>query len=295
MGGIHDSITELTGNTPIVRLNNIERENSFSAAVFAKLELLNPTRSTSDRAVKSFMEKALSEGALRPGSEIIAAADAGTGAALGQWAAANGLALTLVLPAGTRREIRKLIGGFGAKVIAAQKPSAASAAAQAREIYEGKEAALFFDGFSTEENAEAHYRCTGPEIWEDLGDKAELFIASAEALGAISGAGKFLKEKNPAIQLVSVVLEGSEPGDAENADSVITVSRKEAGRWSAELARREGILAGLSSGAALAAAADFAGDSKNAGRSIVVLLADTGERWLSTGIFGEILTPPEPF
>lgn len=298
MGKVYDSVLELTGNTPLVRLHGLEQSEQLRTALYAKLEFRSPTRSSRDRVVKAILEEAQADGRLRAGATIVAATTGNTGVALGQWSAAKGYHLIAVLPGRVSQEHRKLLGGFGAQIVTTPAQLGyAGARERARELAQAQEDALLIDQLTQTQNRQVHYRTTGPEIWNHLDGKVDVFIAGIQTAGTVSGAGRYLKEQSPTLQVVAVEQEGIPIEDPDTAyiDRTISVKDALAREWAAKLARREGILAGLTSGGVIAAAVELAGQPEYQGKNLVVLLPDTGERYLSTGAYGDVLIPPEPF
>lgn len=274
MAKIYNNVLELAGHTPLVRLRRLEQSEKLTAALYAKLEIYNPTRSSADRAAGAVLTEAENAGALHSGDAVAASARGNEAIALAQWATVKGFHLTVVLAGKLSREQRKLLGGYSVKIIPSPQGADYAAAAERARTIAQEENALFVDP-APQEN-DVHYRTTGPEIWDALDGAVDVFVAPAEEYGILDGIGHFLKEKNPAIE-------------------VIAAPEQDAKDWVKALAQREGILAGLSSGTALAAAVEQAKKLENAGKTVVVLLPDTGERYLSSGAYCDVLLPPEPF
>lgn len=292
---IKNSILELVGSTPLVRLHGLEGEERAVADVLAKIEYRNPSRSIADRFVPELIRIAEERGLLQEGKTIIEAAEGNIGVSLAQVAAVKGYPLTLVLPASANREYRKLIGGFGAKVIVTPRQQGLEGAKQkAQELLEQTPDSVTLLQDLTIENAGIHYRTIGPEIWESAGGRIDIFVAEEGSDGVLAGVGKYLKEQQPRTKVVAVRLQGS-AARGDDYDEIVMVGKNEAYQTTSELAKKEGILAGISSGAAVYAALQIAKRKENKGKRIVVLLSDTGERYLSTEVFGAVLAPPDPF
>lgn len=307
---IHSNVLELVGKTPLVEVKKIEENNDLDARVVVKAEAFNPGGSVKDRIAKNMLEKAEQQGKLKKGTTIIEATSGNTGIGLAMAAAQKGYPIIIVMPDTMSVERRNLLKAYGAKLVLTpgaqgMKGAIAKADELAKEIGD-----VFIPSqFENPANPEIHYLTTGPEIWEDTDGKVDIFVAGVGTGGTLSGTGKYLKEKNPAIQVVAVepaaspVLSQGKAGkhaiqgigagfvpdtlDTKIYDEVITVSDKDAFKGGRELARTEGILAGISSGAALAAAKELAKRPENKGKLIVALLPDTGDRYLSTAMFTE--------
>lgn len=307
---IHSNVLELVGKTPLVEVKKIEENNDLGARVVVKAEAFNPGGSVKDRIAKNMLEKAEQQGKLKKGTTIIEATSGNTGIGLAMAAAQKGYPIIIVMPDTMSVERRNLLKAYGAKLVLTpgaqgMKGAIAKADELAKEIGD-----VFIPSqFENPANPEIHYLTTGPEIWEDTDGKVDIFVAGVGTGGTLSGTGKYLKEKNPAIQVVAVepaaspVLSQGKAGkhaiqgigagfvpdtlDTKIYDEVITVSDEDAFKGGRELARTEGILAGISSGAALAAAKELAKRPENKGKLIVALLPDTGDRYLSTAMFTE--------
>lgn len=307
---IYSNVLELVGKTPLVEVKKIEENNDLGARVVVKAEAFNPGGSVKDRIAKNMLEKAEQQGKLKKGTTIIEATSGNTGIGLAMAAAQKGYPIIIVMPDTMSVERRNLLKAYGAKLVLTpgaqgMKGAIAKADELAKEIGD-----VFIPSqFENPANPEIHYLTTGPEIWEDTDGKVDIFVAGVGTGGTLSGTGKYLKEKNPAIQVVAVepaaspVLSQGKAGkhaiqgigagfvpdtlDTKIYDEVITVSDKDAFKGGRELARTEGILAGISSGAALAAAKELAKRPENKGKLIVALLPDTGDRYLSTAMFTE--------
>lgn len=318
MAKIHDNILELVGNTPLVEVHNLERQQGSAAKVLAKIESFNPARSVKDRIAKAMLEAAEKEGSLKPGATIIEPTSGNTGIGLALAAASKGYRAIIVMPSSMSVERRKLIGGYGAQIVLTPGARGMKGAIEkAKELAEEIDGAFLPGQFINPANPQIHYETTGPEIWEDTEGSVDIFVAGVGTGGTITGVGKYLKEKNPAIQVVAVepaaspVLSEGTAGphkiqgigagfvpqvlDTQVYDEIITVENEKAYETASAIAKSEGLLVGISSGAAMYAALELGKREENRGKTIVVLLADTGERYLSTGVFGAVLMPPEPF
>lgn len=307
---IYKSITELIGKTPLFEVSNIEQDKQLKARVLIKLEYFNPAGSVKDRAALSMIEEAERQGKIRPGALIIEPTSGNTGIGLAAVAASRGYRTVFVMPETMSVERRKLLAGYGAQIVLTEgSRGMAGAIAKAEELEKENDNAVVLGQFVNSANPDAHYRTTGPEIWEDTEGTVDLFIAGVGTGGTITGTGRYLKEQNPDIKIVAVepagspVLSGGKAGphglmgigagfvpealDTEIYDRICTVAEEEAYEAARLLARREGILTGISSGAALHAAIKEAMLSENEGKTIVALLPDTGERYLSTPLFQE--------
>ena len=305
---IYESVTELIGNTPLLEVKNLEREEKLKAKVLVKLEYFNPAGSVKDRVALNMIEDAEKKGRIRPGATIIEPTSGNTGIGLAAVAAARGYKAIFVMPETMSIERRKLLLGYGAQIVLTEGSKGMSGAIEkAAELEKKTENAIVLGQFVNEANPEAHYRTTGPEIWKDTDGKADIFIAGAGTGGTVSGVGRFLKEKNASVKVIvaepdkSPVLSGGNPGphglqgigagfvpeilDTEIYDLISRVTEEEAYAASRLLATREGILTGITSGAALHTAIREARKTENKGKLIVALLPDTGERYLSTPLF----------
>lgn len=308
MSKIYGSLTELIGRTPLMRLSNFEKEMNIKANLLAKLEYFNPAGSVKDRIALAMIEDAEKSGKLKQGAAIIEPTSGNTGIGLAAVAAAKGYKVILTMPETMSAERRKLIAAYGAEVVLTEGAKGMKGAiAKAEELLAQTPGAFMPGQFTNPANPEAHMKTTGPEIWEDTDGKIDIFVAGVGTGGTISGVGKFLKEKNPNIKIIAVEpadspmlsedragahkLQGIGAGfvpqtlDTEVYDEVLTVSTADAFEAGRGVAHGEGILVGISSGAALSAAAKVASRAENEGKTIVVLLPDTGERYLSTELF----------
>lgn len=308
MANIADDITELVGNTPLLRLHKFEKEAGFEGKILAKLEVFNPTGSVKDRIAKNMIGQAERDGRLKPGGTIIEATSGNTGIGLAAIAAAKGYQAVIVMPDSMSKERIRILEACGAKVVLTPgEKNMGGANEKAAEILEQTENAIITGQGGNPSNPEAHYQTTGPEIWKDTGENVDIFVATVGTGGTISGTGKFLKEKNPDIQIIGVepagcpVLSGGEAGphkiqgigggmiapvtDVELLDEVITVTDDEAYETVRKSARKEGNFIGISAGAALFAAAQIAKRPENQGKTIVTIFPDSADRYLSTDLF----------
>ncbi len=309
MAKIYQKITELIGHTPLLEIRDFMSVNKCRARILVKLEYLNPAGSVKDRIAVRMIDEAERAGILHRGDIIIEPTSGNTGIGLACAAAARGYRLIITMPETMSRERRELLSAYGAKIVLT--PASRGMKGAIRKANElADETGGFVPGqFSNPANPECHYETTGPEIWEDTDGQVDIFIAGVGTGGTITGTGKYLKEQNPDIRVIAVepaesaVLSGKMPGghkiqglgagfipetmDMDIYDEIVTVSSAEAFHMSRELARREGVLCGISSGAALYAAGELAKRPENEGKTIVVLLPDSGERYLSAGLFEE--------
>ncbi|HJA32032.1 MAG TPA: cysteine synthase A [Candidatus Eisenbergiella pullicola] len=309
MERIKKSVTELIGHTPLLEpVNYMTVKKIENARILAKMEYLNPAGSVKDRAAFSMILDAEEKGLLKPGGAIIEPTSGNTGIGLASVAAARGYRAIFVMPETMSKERVDMLKAYGAQVVLTPGAEGMSGAIRrANELAEEMEGSFLPGQFENGANAEAHYRTTGPEIWEDTDGKVDLFVAGVGTGGTITGIGRYLKEKNPDIRIVAVepagspVLSGGQAGphglqgigagfvpkllDTAVYDEVIPVKEADAFREGRLFARAEGILNGISSGAALYAASVLAGRAENAGKTIVVLLPDSGDRYLSTSLF----------
>ena len=306
MAGIYKSVEELIGKTPLLELTNLEK--GLGATLLAKVEALNPGGSAKDRVAKRMVEDAEKAGLLKEGATIIEPTSGNTGIGLAVMAAARGYRAIIVMPDSMSMERRLLMTAFGAELVLTEgKLGMAGAIAKAEELAKEIPCAFIPGQFDNPSNPAAHYETTGPEIWEDTEGKVDIFVAGIGTGGTITGVGRYLKEQNPHIKIIGVepasspLLTKGEAGphglqgiganfvpsilDREIYDEVITVTDEEAYEAGRTIARKEGLLVGISSGAALHAAMEAAKRPENAGKNIVVLLPDTGDRYLSTAMF----------
>ncbi len=305
---IYESVTEMIGRTPLLEVKNLERDLELKARVLVKLEYFNPAGSVKDRAALSMIEDAEEKGKIRPGATLIEPTSGNTGIGLASVAASKGYKTIFVMPETMSIERRKLLLGYGAQIVLTEGAKGMKGAIEkAEELEKDMENAVILGQFVNPANPDAHYRTTGPEIWEDTDGSVDIFIAGAGTGGTVTGTGRYLKEKKPGVKVIaaepakSPVLSGGSPGphglqgiaagfipeilDTEIYDSVSRVTEEEAYTASRLLATREGILTGITSGAALHTAIMEARKPENEGKLIVALLPDTGERYLSTPLF----------
>lgn len=308
MAGIYQSVTELIGRTPLLEVKNLEKELNLQARVLVKLEYFNPAGSVKDRAALQMITEAEENGTLKPGSAIIEPTSGNTGIGLAAIAASRGYRAIFVMPETMSIERRKLLKGYGAEIVLTEGAKGMKGAIEkAKELEQEIENAVILGQFVNTANPRAHEKTTGPEIWEDTQGQVDLFVAGVGTGGTITGTGAYLKSVNPSIEIVAVepassaVLSGENPGphglqgigagfvpDVLNTsvyDRISKVKEQEAYKASRLLAEKEGVLVGISSGAALSVALLEAGKEENRGKTIVALLPDTGERYLSTPLF----------
>ena len=300
MAGIYQSVTELIGRTPLLEVKNLEKELNLQARVLVKLEYFNPAGSVKDRAALQMITEAEENGTLKQGSAIIEPTSGNTGIGLASIAASRGYRAIFVMPETMSIERRKLLKGYGAEIVLTEGAKGMKGAiAKAKELEQEIENAVILGQFVNTANPRAHEKTTGPEIWEDTQGQVDLFVAGVGTGGTITGTGAYLKSVNPSIEIVAVepassaVLSGEGFGagfvpDVLNTsvyDRISKVKEQEAYKASRLLAEKEGVLVGISSGAALSVALLEAGKEENRGKTIVALLPDTGERYLSTPLF----------
>ena len=310
MSNIYTSADQLIGNTPLLELTHLEEAYGLKAAILAKLEYLNPAGSVKDRIAKAMIDDAEQKGLLKKGSVIIEPTSGNTGIGLASVAAARGYRIIIVMPETMSVERRQLMKAYGAELVLTEgakgmKGAIAKADELAKEIPNS-----FVPGqFVNPANPKAHFETTGPEIWADTDGKVDIFVAGVGTGGTITGTGKFLKSKNPNVKVVAVepktsaVLSTGVAGphkvqgigagfvpevlDTKVYDEIIAVDNDDAFKTGKEFGHREGVLVGISSGAAIWAAIELAKRPENAGKTIVVLLPDTGDRYLSTPLFAD--------
>ena len=308
MAKIYTTMTELIGRTPLLEVKKIEENLGLQARILVKLEYFNPAGSVKDRAALAMILDAEERGILKEGAVIIEPTSGNTGIGLAAIAAARGDRAVFTMPETMSVERRKLLQGYGAEIVLTEgKKGMKGAIEKAAELEREIEGAVVLGQFVNSANADAHYRMTGPEIWEDTEGNVDAFVAGVGTGGTITGTGKYLKEKSQTIEVVAVepstsaVLSGEQAGvhgiqgigagfvpeilDTEIYDRIVAVETKEAYEAAKLLAKEEGILVGISSGAALCAAIRIAKEEAYEGKTIVVLLPDTGERYLSTPLF----------
>lgn len=308
MSKIYKSADELIGNTPLLELTNIEKELSLKAKVLAKLEYLNPAGSVKDRVAKAMIDEAEKSGKLKKGSVIIEPTSGNTGIGLALVAAARGYETVIVMPDSMSVERQKIMKAYGARLVLTDGALGMTGAMEkAEQLLKEIPGSVIAGQFTNPANPKAHFDTTGPEIFADTDGKVDIFVAGVGTGGTITGTGEYLKSKKPNIKIVAVepkgspVLSGGKAGrhalqgigagfvpDVLNTgiyDEVFPVSDEDAMMSGRLLGRAEGVLAGISSGAALFAATELAKRNENAGKNIVVLLPDTGDRYLSTELF----------
>lgn len=302
------SLTDLIGGTPLLELNRFAAEKGLARPIIAKLEYFNPGGSAKDRIALAMIRQAEEDGTLKPGATIIEPTSGNTGVGLALVAAVRGYRLILTMPETMSIERRQLVSAYGAQVVLTPAAEGMTGAIkEAERLRDSIDGAIILQQFSNRANPAAHFATTGPEIWNDTEGHVDVFVAGAGTGGTISGVGRYLKSKNPAIRIVaaepasSPVLSGGKAGahaiqgigagfvpevyDSSVVDEVITVSNDDAMSTTRLLARSEGLLTGISSGAAAWAAAELARREELRDKTIVTLLPDTGERYLSTGVF----------
>lgn len=310
MSKIFKSATELIGNTPLVELTNFEKELGLEATVLAKLEYFNPAGSVKDRIAYAIIDEAEKSGKLLSGGTIIEPTSGNTGIGLASIAAAKGYKLIIVLPDTMSVERRNIIKAYGAELVLTEGSKGMKGAiAKAEELQKELPGSIIAGQFVNPANPKAHFEHTGPEIWEDTDGKVDVFVAGVGTGGTVTGVGEYLKSKNPDVKIVAVepetspVLSKGTAGahkiqgigagfvpDVLNTkiyDEVFPVANEAAFEYGKKLARTEGVLVGISSGAALYAAAELAKRPENKGKNIVALLPDSGDRYYSTALFTE--------
>ncbi|MCI6615888.1 cysteine synthase A [Ruminococcus sp.] len=308
MSKVYTSVTELIGKTPLIELKNIEKKNSLNATVIAKLEYFNPAGSVKDRIAKAMIEDAEAKGVLKEGATIIEPTSGNTGIGLASVATAKGYRTILTMPETMSIERRNLLKAYGAEIVLTDGSKGMSGAiAKAEELKNEIDGAVILGQFVNPANPSTHFKTTGPEIWEDTDGKVDIFVAGVGTGGTLSGTGKYLKSQNPDVKVVAVEPETSpvlseghggphkiqgigagfvpETLDTQIYDEIVKVPNEAAFETANSIAKTEGILVGISSGASLWAALQLAQRPENAGKTIVAIFPDTGERYLSTGIF----------
>ncbi len=307
---VYERITDLIGGTPLLELKNIEKENKLEATVIGKLEYFNPAGSVKDRIARAMLDDAEDKGVLVPESVIIEPTSGNTGIGLAAAAASRGYRIILTMPETMSVERRNLLKAYGAEIVLTEGAKGMKGAiAKANELAASIPNSFIPSQFTNPANPATHVKTTGPEIWEDTDGKVDIFVAGVGTGGTVSGVGQFLKSKNPDVKVVAVepagspVLSKGTPGphkiqgigagfvpdtlDTSVYDEVIAVENEDAFETGKALARKEGLLVGISSGAAVFAALQLAKRPENKGKVIVALLPDTGERYLSTPMFSE--------
>ena len=310
MSKIYTSADQLIGKTPLLELTHIEKAHDLKAKILAKLEYFNPAGSVKDRIAKAMIDDAEQKGLLREGSVIIEPTSGNTGIGLASVAAARGYRIIIVMPETMSVERRQLMKAYGAELVLTEGAKGMKGAiAKADELAKAIPNSFVPGQFVNPANPRAHFETTGPEIWEDTDGKVDYFVAGVGTGGTITGTGEFLKSKNPAVKVVAVEpktsavlstgvagphkIQGIGAGfvpdvlDTKVYDEIIPVDNDDAFQAGKEFGRREGVLVGISSGAAVWAAIELAKRTENAGKTIVVLLPDTGDRYLSTPLFAD--------
>lgn len=307
---VYKAISDLIGNTPLVELTHIEEKEGLDASVVAKVEFFNPAGSVKDRIAKKMIEDAEKKGLIKPGATLIEPTSGNTGIGIASVAAAKGYKAIMTMPETMSVERRNLLKAYGAKVVLTDgKAGMKGAIAKAQELAAATPNSFIQSQFENPSNPQAHYESTGPEIWKDTEGKVDIFVAGVGTGGTVSGTGKYLKDQNPNVKVVAVepatspVLSEGHAGphgiqgigagfvpntlDTSVYDEVFTVTNEQAYEMGRLIAHNEGMLVGISSGAATYAAIQIAKRPENKGKTIVVLLPDTGERYLSTPMFAE--------
>lgn len=307
---VYRKITDLIGGTPLLELTNYEKANELNAKIYAKLEYFNPAGSVKDRIAKAMLDDAEEKGLLKPGAVIIEPTSGNTGIGLASVAASRGYRVILTMPETMSVERRNLLKAYGAELVLTEGAKGmAGAIAKAKELAEQTPNSYIPSQFTNPANPAVHLKTTGPEIWADTDGKVDIFVAGVGTGGTLSGVGAYLKSQNPNVKVVAVepatspVLSGGKAGphkiqgigagfvpDTLNTDiydEILPVQNEDAFATGCALARSEGVLVGISSGAAVFAAAQLAKRPENAGKVIVALLPDTGERYLSTPMFAD--------
>ena len=305
---IYNSVSELVGKTPLVRFSKFEEKRQLKAEIIAKLEYLNPAGSAKDRVGMEMLDAAVKSGKIGKGSVIIEPTSGNTGIGIASYAAQLGMKVIIVMPETMSIERRKLLAAYGAELVLTDGAKGMSGSIEkAEEIAAATPGSFIPAQFDNPDNCAAHYKTTGPEIWADTDGQVDFFVAGVGTGGTITGTGKFLKEKNPDVKIIAVepsdspLLSGGKAGphglqgiganfvpsilDTDIYDEIITVSTEEAYAAAKDTVKTQGVLVGVSAGAALHAASLIAAKEENKGKKIVVLLPDGGERYLSTPMF----------
>lgn len=301
---VFQNLTELVGNTPMLKLNQIEKENNLTGQLYAKLEKFNPAGSVKDRVALEIIEDAERNGRLKPGSVIIEPTSGNTGIGIAMIGRLKGYKVILTMPSSMSEERRQVLKAYGAELVLTDASLGMQGAVdKANELLNSYPNAIIAGQFTNPANVQAHYKTTGPEIWEQMDGKVDIYVATVGTGGTLSGTAKYLKEKNPNIKIIAVepkesplISEGHagshgiqgiganfipEILDRDIIDEVYPITTEEAYAVSREIAEKEGVLVGISAGAAVAAAKHYAVDGKN----VVVILPDSGERYLSTELY----------
>lgn len=307
---IYERATDLIGHTPLLRLSNIIKKHGLEADIYAKLEYFNPAGSVKDRIVKAMIDDAEAKGQLKPGSVIIEPTSGNTGIGLASVAAARGYRIILTMPETMSVERRNLLKAYGAEIVLTEGAKGMKGAIEkAEELAKSTPGSFIPSQFSNPANPAAHFASTGPEIWDDTDGKVDIFVAGVGTGGTLTGVGKYLKSKNSDVKVVAVEPAGSpvlskgtagphkiqgigagfvpDTLDTSVYDEILPIENDDAFSTGREIARSEGVLVGISSGAAVFAAIELAKRPENKGKKIVVLLPDTGDRYLSTPMFSE--------
>lgn len=306
---IYHSVTELIGRTPLVELSGYEKAHGIPARIVGKVELFNPAGSVKDRIAAAMLEDAEARGLLHSDTVIIEPTSGNTGVALAAFAATRGYRIIITMPETMSVERRRLMAAYGAELVLTPGPKMVDAISKARQLAEEIPNSFMPSQFTNPANPKKHYETTGPEIWADAEGQVDIFIAGIGTGGTLSGAGKYLREQNPEIQIIGIepvdspVLTQGHPGvhkiqgigagfvpdtlDTKIYDEIIAVNNEDAFAAGREVARTDGLLVGISSGAAIWTATQVAARPENRGKYIVVILPDTGERYLSTALFAE--------
>ena len=310
MSKVYSSMEELIGGTPLLELKKIEKELGLKAKVLAKLEYFNPAGSVKDRIAREMILDAEEKGLLKKGSTIIEPTSGNTGIGLAAVGTARGYKVILVMPETMSVERRMMMKAYGAEIVLSEGSKGMKGAiAKAEELHQSIPGSIIPGQFDNSANPRAHYKTTGPEIWEDTDGEVDIFIAGVGTGGTVSGVGKYLKEKKSSVEVIAVEPKGSpvlsegHPGphkiqgigagfvpktlDTSIYDKVVTAVEEDAYKAARDMGKREGILVGISSGAALSVAIEEAKKLENEGKTIVVLLPDTGDRYFSTPLFKE--------
>ena len=306
---IYHSVSQLVGNTPLLSVDNYVRQRQLPATILAKLERFNPAGSAKDRIALEMLDQAEATGALQPGGTVIEPTSGNTGIGLAAMAVARGYRVILTMPASMSAERRAMLKAYGAELVLVETGGMAGAVAKAEELAASIPGSFIPSQFDNPANPAAHYKTTGPEIWRDAEGHVDIFVAGVGTGGTISGVGRYLKEQTPSIRIVAVEPASSPllsqghagphglqgiganfvPGnyDSSVVDEIVTVTDEDAYRTGRLLARTEGVMAGITSGAALWAADELARRPENKGKTIVALLPDDGNRYLSTPLWSE--------
>ena len=306
---IYHSVSQLVGNTPLLSVDNYVRQRQLPATILAKLERFNPAGSAKDRIALEMLDQAEATGALQPGGTVIEPTSGNTGIGLAAMAVARGYRVILTMPASMSAERRAMLKAYGAELVLVETGGMSGAVAKAEELAASIPGSFIPSQFDNPANPAAHYKTTGPEIWRDAEGHVDIFVAGVGTGGTISGVGRYLKEQNPNVRIVAVEPASSPllsqghagphglqgiganfvPGnyDSSVVDEIVTVTDEDAYRTGRLLARTEGVMAGITSGAALWAADELARRPENKGKTIVALLPDDGNRYLSTPLWSE--------